>query len=82
LQILKGKKLTKTKGKQKMKDIKQFAVSLARAQAGHYRQLNQVDHKNLQGWFRDRDQEAWEQHNDEQLAEAFKAIDKKWRWER
>jgi hypothetical protein len=69
------------KGK-KMKDIKEFAVSLARAQADHYRQLNQVDRRDLHVWFHNRDQEAWEQHNDEQLAEAFSAIDKKWRWER
>ena len=65
-----------------MKDIKQFAVDLSRAQADHYRQLNQIDHNNLNIWMHNRDQETWEQHNDEQLAEAFSAIDKKWRWER
>tara|TARA_R100001244_G_scaffold127878_1_gene98651 strand:- start:389 stop:589 length:201 start_codon:yes stop_codon:yes gene_type:complete len=64
------------------KDIKQFAIDLARTQADHYRQLSKIDHNNLQGWFRDRDQEAWELRNEEQIAEAFKAIDKKWRWER
>ena len=65
-----------------MKDIKQFAVDLSRAQADHYRQLSKIDRRDLHVWFRDRDQEAWEQHNGEQIAEAFSHLDRKWRWER
>jgi hypothetical protein len=52
-------------------DIKKFAIDMATAQSDYYKQLSTVDHKDLQIWFADRDQEVWEQRNQDQLAEAF-----------
>jgi hypothetical protein len=52
-------------------NIKQFAIDMATSQANYYKQMNQVDHRDLQIWFADRDQEVWERHNEEQLSEAF-----------
>jgi|TARA_R100001530_G_C4307529_1_gene152116 hypothetical protein len=64
------------------KDIKQFAIDLAKTQADYYRQLNKVDHKDLGSWFYDQEQQAWEQHHCDQIAEAFSHLDRKWRWPR
>lgn len=64
------------------KDIKQFAIDLAKTQADYHRQLNAVDHKDLGSWFYNQEQKAWEQHNCEQIAEAFSHLDRKWRWPR
>ena len=52
-------------------DIKKFAIDMATSQANYYKQLSQVDHRDLQGWLHRRDQEVWEQRNQDQLAEAF-----------
>ena len=64
------------------KEIKQFAIDLARTQADHYRQVSKVDHKDLNIWVHNRDQDAWENHNCDQIAEAFSHLDRKWRWPR
>jgi len=64
------------------KDIKQFAIDLAKTQADYYRQLSKVDHKDLNIWVHNREQDAWETHNCEQIAEAFSHLDRKWRWPR
>ena len=60
------------------KDIKQFAIDLARTQAD----LSKIDHKELGSWIHNRDQDAWETHNCEQISEAFAHLDRKWRWPR
>ena len=65
-----------------MKDIKQFAIDLARTQADYYRQLSTVDNQDLNIWVHNRDQEVWENHNCEQISEAFAHLDRKWRWPR
>ena len=52
-------------------NIKQFAIDMATAQSDYYKQMNQVDHRDLQIWLHRRDQEVWERHNEEQLSEAF-----------
>ena len=63
-------------------ELRQFAVSLVKAQADQYAQLKPNDHKDLGVWFHNQEQDAWEQHNCDQIAEAFSHLDRKWRWPR
>ena len=63
-------------------ELSQFAVSLVKAQADQYAQLKPNDHKDLNVWTFNREQDAWETHNCEQISEAFSHLDRKWRWPR
>ena len=63
-------------------ELRQFAVSMVKAQADQYAQLKPNDHKDLNIWVHNRDQDAWENHNCDQIAEAFSHLDRKWRWPR